>query len=246
MRTNRSALLVLICAIGTAQAASAADMPAAAPVYKAPAAVVAYNWSGVYIGANVGAARQKNCWTFVSPGPDPEGCHSDTGVVAGGQIGVNWQTGNLVFGLEASGDWANLKASNVSTAFPIFTNETSTDAIGLFTGRFGVAWNNALVYVKGGAAVTNNKYRTSITPLPQFFDVVKDTRWGWTAGVGLEYGFMPNWSAAIEYDYVDTGSKDESFTTEIACAVPCVEHVSQRIHMATLRLNYRFAPWPWR
>ena len=225
-------------------------MPARAPVYKAPAAVVAYNWSGFYVGGNAGAAFQRNCWFFsnAAGSAGDEGCHSNTAVVAGGQVGANWQTGNIVLGLEASGDWANLKGSNVSLFDPTFTNRTKTDAIGLFTGRVGVAWNNALAYVKGGAAVTHNKYTAFVTAIPALSGEVTDTRWGWTVGGGFEYGFAPNWSAAVEYDYIDTGSKNEDFFAVSApCGgVPCTDRISQRIHMATLRVNYRFAPWLWR
>ena len=75
------------------------------------------------------------------------------GGVVGGQIGYRWQTGGWVFGLEAQGDWANLRGDNVSLLFPAFVNRSRLDAFGLFTGQVGYAWNNALFYVKGGAAV---------------------------------------------------------------------------------------------
>ena len=124
MRKRIAVLVAIAASVGATHAASAADIPAKAPVTKAPAAVVAYSWSGFYVGGNVGAAWQRNCWTFLT-GPVDEGCHNDTAVVAGGQLGVNWQTGNWVFGLEASGNWANLKGSSVSTGFPTFTNEVT-------------------------------------------------------------------------------------------------------------------------
>jgi outer membrane immunogenic protein len=248
MRIGFAALLIAAASIGTAHSAMAADMPAKAPVYKAPAEVVAYRWSGFYVGANVGAATQRNCWTFTNPPPvTPEGCHGNIALVAGGQIGANWQTGNIVLGLEASGNWANLKDSNDSIGFAGFTNQTRTDAIGLFTGRVGVAWNNVLAYVKGGAAVTHNEYNSFFTLLPTTFQAETDTRWGWTVGAGFEYGFAPNWSAGVEYDYIQTGSQDVVFPPgAIFGLVPGTEQISQRIHMATLRVNYRFAPLAWR
>ena len=67
---------------------------------------------------------------------------------------------------------------------------------------------------------------------------VGDLRWGWTVGGGVEYGFAPNWSAAVEYNYVDTGAKDEGVPSDNV-----FDRITQRIHMATLRVNYRFAPW---
>jgi outer membrane immunogenic protein len=237
MRKRIAALVAIAASVGAVQSVSAADIPARAPVYKSPAAVVAYNWSGLYVGGNVGAGRQRNCWTFLTGFVD-EGCHSDTAVVAGGQVGVNWQAGTWVFGLEASGNWANLKGSSFSTGFPTFVNESLTDFIGLFTGRVGVAWNNTLVYVKGGAALTDNEYRAFDTVTASGVSHVSDLRWGWTVGGGVEYGFAPNWSAAVEYNYVDTGSKDEGVPSDNV-----FDRITQRIHMATLRVNYRFAPW---
>ncbi len=83
--------------------------------------------------------------------------------MVGGQIGYRWQAGQFVFGLEAQGDWANLRNSNQSL---FFTNAfglpdtwtTKTTAFGLFTGQVGYAWNNVLWYVKGGAAVANQNW----------------------------------------------------------------------------------------
>ena len=68
-----------------------------------------------------------------------------------------------MFGVEAQGDWANLKGSNASAvrSASAVTNQTKIDAIGLFTGQVGYAWNNVLWYVKGGAAVTDDKYNGS-------------------------------------------------------------------------------------
>ena len=80
-------------------------------------------------------------------------------------------------------------------------------AFGLFTGQIGYACNNALFYVKGGAAVTDVASAILATatnvslPTP-----LNDTRWGGTVGVGLEFGFSPNWSAAVEYDHLFMGT----------------------------------------
>ena len=81
-----------------------------------------------------------------------EGCHDATGGVVGGQIGYRWQSASWVFGLEAQGNWADLKGSNVSVFIPAWTNNSKIEAFGFFTGQVGYAWNNVLWYVKGGAA----------------------------------------------------------------------------------------------
>src|ERR1700750_2226788 len=121
-------------------AANAADLPARAPApYKAPPPIAAiYNWGGFYVGINGGGASSHNCYTItnvnnVAVNPNSEGCHDATGVMAGGQVVYRWQMANWVFGVEAQGDWADLKGSNSSlVAIVPFTNQPKIDAIGLF------------------------------------------------------------------------------------------------------------------
>src|SRR5215470_5412336 len=141
--------IVGLAALGTAGTASAADMAVKAPP-PAPLPVI-YNWSGFYIGANGGWAQSHNCVDFVFPGGTfAAGCRDRSGGVAGGQIGYRWQTNQFVFGVEAQGDWADLNSSRVTLFDPTLSTTVKTDAIGLFTGQIGWAWNAALIYVKGG------------------------------------------------------------------------------------------------
>src|SRR6266851_9202718 len=167
-RTMKKLLLgvVSLVAFGVTAPAVAADL-AARPYTKAPPMIAAiYDWSGFYIGANGGGASSRKCWDInntagaaVAPAVR-EGCHDATGAVAGGQIGYRWQSAGWVFGVEAQGDWADLRGSSASLAFAGTTNRSKIDAFGLFTGQVGYAWNNALLYVKGGAAVTDSRYTT--------------------------------------------------------------------------------------
>ena len=142
-----------LVALGFAAPASAADL-AARPYTKAPAMIAAvYDWSGFYIGANGGWGTSHNCYTNtaafgVAVPATPEGCHDATGGTAGGQIGYRWQSGGFVYGLEAQGNWADLRGSNPSLAAPGATNRTRLDAFGLFTGQIGFAWNNARPLVR--------------------------------------------------------------------------------------------------
>src|SRR5882724_7525033 len=152
-----------LVALGMAAPASAADL-AARPYTKAPPMVAAiYDWSGFYIGANGGWGSSHKCWDLTNDGFGPisafrEGCHDATGGVAGGQIGYRWQTGTWVWGLEGQGNWADLRGSNVSQFDPFFQNRSRIDAFGLLTGQVGWAWNNVLLYFKGGAAVTGDRF----------------------------------------------------------------------------------------
>ena len=104
-----------LIALGAAAPAVAADL-AARPYTKAPPMIAAvYDWSGFYIGANGGWGSSRNCWDFLPVAAVAnEGCHDATGGTVGGQIGYRWQAGTWVFGLEAQGNWADFKGSNVS------------------------------------------------------------------------------------------------------------------------------------
>jgi outer membrane immunogenic protein len=246
-----------LLALGLAAPASAADL-AARPYTKAPAMVAAvYDWSGFYIGINGGGGWSHKCWdntvlVGVATTPIfPEGCHDATGAVAGGQIGYRWQTGSWVFGLEAQGDWANLKGSNVSNGFfqvpRDATNQSKIDGIGLFTGQVGYSWNTFLLYVKGGAAVTHDKYDGFVVNraiLNPNIDSATETRWGGTVGVGGEYSFTPNWSFGLEYDHLFMGTRDIAFTANSGnFGVPSAtrtDRIHQDVDLITARINYRW------
>jgi outer membrane immunogenic protein len=144
--------------------------------------------------------------------------------------------------VEAQGNWADLSASNPSKLSGAITNASKTDAVGLFTGQVGYSiWENSLVYVKGGAAVTNDKYNGLITVTNSVFDTARETRWGAVAGIGGEYGFAPNWSFGIEWDHLFMGNRNIGFTST---AVPTfafrTESIRQDFDMVTARINYHW------
>jgi outer membrane immunogenic protein len=126
-----------------------------------------------------------------------------------------------------------------------YTNQTKVDAIGLLTGQVGYAWNNVLLYVKGGAAVTDNKY-TSFFPVGNVFaaagvpfNAATDTRWGGTVGTGLEVSFAPNWSVGVEYDHLFMGNPNITFPAS-GIAVGRTDNIGQGIDMGTVHVNYRW------
>jgi outer membrane immunogenic protein len=235
---------------GSISGASAADLPALpyskAPVFAAPI----YDWSGFYMGINGGGASSHECYTLTSipglVGTANEGCHSATGGLAGGQAGYRWQRAAWIFGVEVQGEKGYLSGSNPSlTALIPYNNKTTVDDIGLFTGQVGYAWKNALFYAKGGAAITDNRYSSSF-PVGNFFAAAgvpfnesSDTRWGGTVGAGVEYGFAPDWTVAVEYDHLFMGRQSVIFP-----ATPIgggrTDTIGQDVDMATARLNYHF------
>ncbi len=232
----------------SAAPAFAADLPAR--YTKAPAMIAAvYDWSGFYVGLNGGGGFSHNCWTNSSVAGVPtahisEGCHDATGGTIGGQLGYRWQSANWVFGVEGQGDWADFKGSNVSAAglaAPLtgVTNQTKIDAVGLITGQVGYAWNNVLWYVKGGAAVTDNKYSSFFTATNIVFNQASETRWGGAVGTGVEVGFAPNWSVGVEYDHLFMGSNSVTFPAS-AIAVTRSDSIRQDVDMGTVRVSYRF------
>jgi outer membrane immunogenic protein len=231
-----------LIALSMSAPVSAADM-AARPYTKAPAIAAVYDWSGFYIGANGGWGSSRKCWDFTTRTGTliaPEGCHDATGGVAGGQIGYRMQTGAFVFGLEAQGDWADLKGRNQSINIAAFTNESKINAFGLFTGQIGYAFNNALLYVKGGGAVTADRYRSYATATNVLVATGnEETRWGGVVGVGLEYGFTPNWSAAVEYDHLFMGNKLVDFTAP-GGTYTGTDRIKQDVDLVTVRVNYRW------
>jgi outer membrane immunogenic protein len=141
-----------------------------------------------------------------------------------------------VFGLDLQGDWADLRGSNPSTLFANVTNRSRVDAIGMFTGRVGYAWNNALLYVKGGAAMARDKYDYRATGAAAPFSTATETRFGGALGAGVEYGFSPAWSVAVEYDHLFLGSRDIAFAPPSAS----VDSIRQDADLVTARINYRW------
>lgn len=234
-----------LVALSLSAPASAADL-AARPYAKAPPMIAAvYDWSGFYIGVNGGGGWSHKCWDFSGQANArlatnvAEGCHDASGGTVGGQIGYRWQAASWVFGLEAQGNWADFTGSNVSLVFPTITNATKVEAFGLFTGQVGYAFSNALLYVKGGAAVVSDKYSYYPTATGVVNGTASETRWGGVIGVGLEYGFAPNWSVGIEYDHAFMGGRDITFNQITPVASP-VDRIGQDLDIVTARINYRW------
>jgi outer membrane immunogenic protein len=239
--------VVGLIAFGAAAPVLAADLPAR-PYTKAPVIVPSpiYDWSGFYVGINGGGGSSHKCWDLndaAGVGPIPvvrEGCHDATGGLVGGQVGYRWQAGTWVFGLEAQGDWADLTGSNTSAPAALFplVNQTKIDAIGLFTGQVGYAWNNVLWYVKGGAAVTDDRYHGLLAGI--VFDTARETRWGGVVGTGIEVGFAPNWSVGFEYDHLFMGNRNVDFNFSGFGIFTRTDNIRQDVDMGTVRVNYRW------
>jgi outer membrane immunogenic protein len=236
--------IIGLAAWGLAGPASAADMAVKAAPPPAPLPVI-YDWTGFYIGGNGGWGQAHNCWNFLTVvgATIADGCRNVSGGLLGGQIGYRWQTGQFVFGVEGQGDWADLSGTRVSLINPFFSERTKVNGLGLFTGQVGYAWNAALLYVKGGAAVTGTDYNILTTLGGLNVASASATRWGGTIGAGFEYGFAPNWSAGLEYDHLFMGRANNSFSVVNPILAGALNRISQDVDMVTVRVNYRFGPW---
>jgi outer membrane immunogenic protein len=226
--TILAAAAIAVCA---AAPAVAADLPARG-VYTKAIVAAAYDWSGFYAGINGGGATSDIDWKagFIAD----DGHHNASGGTLGGQIGYRWQMTNWVFGVEAQGNWADLKGSNVSLFAPPLQNQTKIDAFGLFTGQVGYAWDRALFYVKGGAAVVDNKYSIFAVPGGALLDSAGETRAGASVGVGFEYAFAPNWSLGLEYNHIFLGNDEVVTPTGIL-----FDRIKEDVDLFTVRVNYK-------
>jgi outer membrane immunogenic protein len=195
--------LILAGALAFAAAgqALAADLPQAPPPPQAPATYIpvvapVYNWGGIYWGINGGYGFGNSEWTNPFFPPGSSGTFSLSGGLVGGTLGVNFQSDAWVFGVEGDFDasWINGTETN---AFCVVACETKNTWLGTFRGRIGYAADRVLFYGTGGLAYGN--IEAGVTGGP--FD--KSTEPGWTAGAGVEAAFADNWTARIEYLFVD-------------------------------------------
>jgi outer membrane immunogenic protein len=206
-------------------AAQAADIPP--PVYKGVRPVVAYyNWTGFYAGISAGYGFGSADWSAV-----PTASSSPNGFLVGGTLGYNYQVGSIVYGLE--GDWSWSNVSGDATCAAGITCTTSSDWLATFRVRLGYAFDRWLPYVTGGGAYGNVKATVSV-PAFGLSASSSSSQFGWTIGAGLEYAILGNWSAKIEYLYVDLGAFDTG-------PAPIVNDVSFTENIVRAGLNYKFS-----
>jgi len=236
-----------ILAVATVNSASAADLPI--PTKELPPPVQVFNWTGFYIGGNFGGgwANQSSTGTQTTPfGPTTLGGSANaSGVLGGGQIGYNYEFPNRwVIGIEADGDWASITGSTSGCStfsgglFTGFvagcaTNNQKLVDFGTVRGRIGYAWNNVLLYGTGGWAWGNSTGTSTTTclagigaPCPGVgvpflggASSFSNSLSGWTAGAGVEWGFLSNWTVRVEYLHLEFDNVGTSFSTTATTAL---------------------------
>jgi outer membrane immunogenic protein len=235
-------------------AASAADMAVKARPMVAP--VVIYDWTGFYIGGNVGYGWGREDVTL---GPTPNAASlaffagtfptfipfsvspRPQGVIGGGQAGYNWQSGRVVFGVEGDIQGADVKGTFNTSVLPGPIQSSTSQG----RGRVGItAVDTLLLYVTGGVAFGSvNHFFSAINNAGSFNTTnVTQTNAGWTAGAGFEWGFAPRWSVKAEYLYIDLGTRTFSTigsgTTPVGASLD--SRFADKFHIARVGLNYRF------
>jgi outer membrane immunogenic protein len=254
-------LLAALCAaLGLSTSAFAADLPVAppsrAPAVYVPQVVPVYNWAGVYVGINGGYGFGSSEWTDplnpfaqTSGGSTSSGSFNTNGGLVGGTLGVNFQTGGFVFGVEGDWDWQGLQGTSsnpfctsVLTPGPsaIPSCETKSDWIATFRGRAGYAADRVLFYATGGGAAGN--VQTGLNTLP----LQSNTEFGWTAGAGIEWAFADNWTAKVEYLFVDLGNTTCNNSANCGFDSPAVaanDSVKFTESMIRAGVNFKFNGW---
>ncbi|MDB5642166.1 MAG: hypothetical protein JWN07_1483 [Hyphomicrobiales bacterium] len=206
----KNLLLATTALVALSSPLFAADLGARrAPLAPQPLPVL--SWAGFYTGAQVGyvwgqdsLTQTNGASTFFTGKMKPK-------AFAGGvHVGYQLQSRDFVYGLEGDYELSKLSGSTKQVFFgeDYYRSVKSTYRASL-RARLGMAFGPALIYATGGAAFANFKTQASSV----YWSSTQSstgTRTGWTAGVGAEYMFAPNWSARVEYRYTDFGSFSRS------------------------------------
>jgi outer membrane immunogenic protein len=252
-----------------ATGAFAADLPmqtyTKTPMFVEPV----FNWTGFYVGGNIGYSwgRSSDSSTLTNTAGTllfaSTGTTNLNGVVGGGQFGYNWQVQNWVWGLEADIQGTNEKGSRNFTCpagvcvpgpliniavipgppVPVALNQ-KIDWFGTVRGRAGVlATPTLLLYATGGLAYGQVNSSDSIGVVPTAFST-NATNVGWTAGAGIEGVIGGNWTARLEYLYVDLGRVNGAFLTTIVPVGGGVLSANYSSHITDnivrVGINYKF------
>ncbi len=238
MKLRGIAMAAALVALGvTSQAASAGP--------------AAYNWSGIYIGGQLGYGWSSTAGgptnLYDDPGSDPDVTldpfsYSGSGLIGGGEVGYNWQSGPAVLGIVGDFSGTNIHGSYTDPD-NLFTAESTISWLTTARVNIGMPLGSMLLYGTGGVAVgainsslhdfydddvviTNNAYNTKV---------------GWTVGAGIAAPLGKNWFVKTEYLYVDLGTQDFTFSEPDPpgwALITSSNHTTANILRASL--DYRF------
>ena len=240
-------------AVTLAGPAIAADLPLKSD-YVAPR----FSSTSCYVGGHLGGGFARKDMTdpvqlvqdSFNGGPITNGITtvstSPTGVVIGGQIGCDYQfASNLVIGIEGAASGSTMRGSTTVSlpagAPDLALVQANTDFLASVTGRVGYAFDNVLLYAKGGLAVAGDKYNVSgatfLGPPPYNFQGL-DNRLGYIVGGGVDWAFSRHWSMNVEYDYYQFGHGNILMTEQISGAFSGVVDVRQTVQVVKVGFNF--------
>lgn len=253
----RKLLLVSVALALMEIPALAADLSLKAPRPPAPV----WSWTGFYLGGHLGGAWATSNW-FEDFSQDGDGSLApvgfqdasikSAGLIGGGQIGFDYQTGWAVFGIQADADLANNKATQGTCFVPVVVIDglpnsctSALHSMDTITGRVGATFDRTLLYALGGLAWEHEQLSETCMGCSAAGSVDRfnttTTRDGWTMGAGLEYAFAAHWSAFLQYNYLAFGTRDLLFAVVSSTATtPFSEDIRDHINVVKAGINYRF------
>jgi outer membrane immunogenic protein len=253
---------VALIALGLSIPAMASDLEVAGPAYKAARPVVrAHDWTGFYVGGNVGGHfGSDKISTLTDPGFEgsadaglaidaaaPTTLHPK-GFIGGVQAGYNLEGSGGVFGIEVDANWLGGSATRTLTAIPVIdprdvmTNTAQATFLSTLRMRWGTTAisDRTLLFVTAGFAFATLK----TTDTMGHFGIVTSTtntttQPGLAAGGGFEYAFTDNWSAKFEYLFVNIKSVGTTIPGVVGNDAIAVSHDFSD-HIGRFGLNFKF------
>jgi outer membrane immunogenic protein len=239
-----------------------ADLPMKS---EAPYVEPRFSWTGCYVGGHVGGGIGSKAMTdpvqlvqdsLIAPGTTTgvtTVTTSPTGAVIGGEIGCDYQfSSNVVMGIEGTASGTTMKGS-AQVGLPagnpgdIALVQANNDFLAGVTGRIGYAFDNILIYGRGGFAVAGDKYDVSGGTFagggPFHFQGV-DNRYGYVVGGGVDWAFTRHWSANVEYDYYGFGNGNILMTDQFSGTTGVV-NVKQSVQVIKVGFNFHIGGSGW-
>ncbi|MGV3740344.1 MAG: outer membrane protein [Gammaproteobacteria bacterium] len=200
------------------------------------------NWEGVFVGGNIGGAWGSSTWS--DPFGSTEGAPgfvnvagfgdniSSSGPLGGGNLNINWQNEQWVYGIAGSINASDIRGENtLFSGIGGINGQSKTNYFGTIVGRLGRTLNDSLIYINSGTAVLNTQYTLNGNTGALALGINQETvsTWGWTIGTGLEFTFNDNWSSSIEYEYLGIPNVINEDNA----------NVNQSLNLVKVGVNYR-------
>lgn len=224
--------------------ALAADLPA--KVYTAPPKPAVWDWTGFYVGGDIGYGWGTSDSSVTFGKTTLTGDTSPTGWVYGGHFGAQKQYGSIVLGAQGTILGGSLKdtvnVSGLPKGFPVVTKADKFNFIALGEAKLGYAiapgW---LPYISGGVAAAQSNTTLAMAGGGSVTSSKTDNV-GWTIGAGLDYAMTANWILGIKYNYIDLGTAHTSFALGGSGAGIDIPN-TQKINAVEGEITYKFGSY---